>query len=77
MKDKTGKVSCKLIEIKPYKQTIQPVISEATKKTRRQLKDIKNWVINTQKWEAAKAYCMERGWEFVILTEKNLFKHEK
>ena len=27
---------------------------------------------NACKWDAAKKYCIERGWEFKIITEKNL-----
>jgi len=28
--------------------------------------------INSAKWEAAKEFCADRNWEFVVLTEKDV-----
>lgn len=71
IKDKNGDVLCKLIEIKPHKQTIQP--KEPKKKTKRYLNEVKTWITNQSKWEAATRFCEEKNWEFMILTEKHLF----
>jgi len=30
------------------------------------------WGVNQAKWKAAKEYCEKKGWEFRILTEKEL-----
>ena len=30
------------------------------------------WVVNQSKWSAAREYANKRGWEFIILTEKEL-----
>ena len=27
--------------------------------------------INSAKWKAARSYCADRGWQFVIMTEKD------
>jgi hypothetical protein len=72
MKDKDGNITCKLIEIKPYKQTLKPVPGKKT--TPKYIKEVKKWIINSNKWEAATNYCKEKNWEFLILTEKQLFK---
>lgn len=66
-----------LIEVKPDAQTRPP--DPRTKTTakgnlsRRYLNEVKTWGINEAKWNAAKEFCADRGWEFVILTEKQLF----
>lgn len=72
LKQKDGKTVSKLIEIKPNKQTKQPIAPK--KKTVGYLTEMKTWIINNMKWKAAKEYCDIKGWEFVILTEKDLFK---
>jgi hypothetical protein len=59
-----------LIEIKPDSQTRQPVKKE--KVTRRFLTEVQTWGINQAKWKAASEYCLDRNWEFKILTEKDL-----
>jgi hypothetical protein len=59
-----------IIEIKPSKQTKPPKIQ--TKLTRQYITEVKTWGVNEAKWKAATAYCMEKGWIFQILTEKEL-----
>jgi len=59
-----------LIEVKPHKQTMQP---EAGKKvTKGYLKEVMTWGVNQAKWNAARGYCQKNGWEFRLLTEKEL-----
>lgn len=65
-----------LIEVKPYKQTIQP--KRSTNKSRKtMLTEEKSWLVNQAKWRAAKAYCARKGWVFKIITEKELFGKRK
>tara|TARA_R110001632_G_scaffold217614_1_gene346352 strand:- start:489 stop:929 length:441 start_codon:yes stop_codon:yes gene_type:complete len=59
-----------LIEIKPYRFTQEPVIPQ--RKTRRFISEVKQWGVNLAKWESAKEYCIDQGWEFKIITEKEL-----
>ena len=73
--NKEGQIEHSLIEIKPKKQTIQPHISE-NKVTKGKMQEIKDWVINNAKWEAAKSFCQDKGWKFIILTEKEIFGKE-
>jgi hypothetical protein len=59
-----------LVEIKPFRQTKPP----ATKYKKKQhlLYEQKQWAINTSKWESARKYAKQKGWEFIIITEKDL-----
>ena len=70
-KDKHGNKKKFIIEIKPKKQTIKPVHSNRKKKTT-MLYEQKAWVVNQAKWDAAKTWADRKGYEFIILTEKEL-----
>lgn len=73
MRDKNGKLVTKMIEIKPRSQSVPPVPKHhGSKPTRKYLREVATFGINSAKWEAAKAYCDDRNWEFVVLTEKEL-----
>lgn len=66
-----------MIEIKPEKQTMPPDIAKKNKTptgrvSTRYLREVKTWGINDAKWAAARKYCEQKGWKFVIMTEKNL-----
>ncbi len=78
LRTKEGGESCKLIEIKPYRQTIPPKTPKNSKRPNSKfIKEMKTWAVNNHKWQAASKYCNERQWEFMILTEKQLFKKDK
>lgn len=59
------------IELKPYSQTIEPKVSKR-KKQMSMLYEAKQWAKNQAKWKAAHSYAEKNGWEFHILTEKDL-----
>lgn len=62
-----------LVEVKPYKQTIEP--DKSTGKPKKSLiYEQLTYIQNMAKWEAAKKWCKDRGIEFTILTEKELRK---
>ena len=69
MKKRDGKVMTYLIEVKPFAQTQQPV---RKRKTQKFINEYVTYTINMSKWKAATEFCKDRGWEFRILTEKNL-----
>jgi hypothetical protein len=60
-----------LVEIKPEKQTTPPTQS-ARKSKKNLLYEQITWAVNSCKWEAANNWCKKNGFEFVILTEKDL-----
>lgn len=67
---KSGSEKRYVIEVKPEKQTKPP--EKRKKITRRYLSEIATWGVNEAKFKAAKEFCADRGWEFQILTEKEL-----
>ena len=73
MKDKDGKISTKMIEIKPRSQSVPPTVkTNGSKPTKKYLREVATYGINMAKWNSAKEYCADRNWEFVVLTEKEL-----
>ena len=59
------------IELIPYAQTVEPKVSKR-KKQMSMLYEAKQWAKNQAKWKAATDYAKKNGWEFHILTEKDL-----
>lgn len=70
IKNKDGVLKTYLVEIKPFSQTLPPV--QPQRKTKRFLQESITWAINDSKWKAAKNYAKDRGWDFIVLTEKEL-----
>ena len=60
-----------LVEIKPKAQT---EIRTVKRKTRKFLREAAVVAVNHAKWDAAKAYCADRNWTFLVLTEEHLFR---
>lgn len=69
VKKKDGMVKTYVIEVKPEYQTKQP---ERKRKTQRFINESVTYIINQSKWKAADEFCKDHGWEFRILTEKDL-----
>ena len=66
---KEGGIKKVLIEVKPAKETKPPKYKRRTKST---LIAESLYSQNQAKWAAAKEFCEDNGWEFRILTEKEL-----
>lgn len=60
-----------LIEVKPKKQTQEP--KKQKRITKSYITEVATWGVNSAKWKAATEFCLDRGWEFKILTEDDLF----
>lgn len=58
-----------MIEVKPFAQTIEPKVQA---RSRKYIREVYNWGINSAKWKAAREYCANRKWKFVLFTEKEL-----
>jgi hypothetical protein len=73
---RNGEITESVIEVKPKKQCSPPDpakrLTKTGRKSRRYIHDVKAWGINSAKWEAARALCEGKGWEFVILDEGHL-----
>lgn len=59
-----------LIEIKPSRFTQEPKVPK--RKTKRFIEEVKQYGNNIAKWESATEFCLDNGWEFKIITEKEL-----
>lgn len=68
-KKKDGQEQTTIIEVKPYKQTVEPT---RKRKTKTYLAEVVQYAVNVEKWRAAELFCKEHGWKFQILTEKEL-----
>lgn len=59
-----------LIEVKPYRFTQEPVAPQ--RKTKKFISEVYQWAVNNAKWDAAKKIAKNNGWEFMLITEKDL-----
>lgn len=66
-----GLIVTKMIEVKPHKEVVGPE-KNPKRKTKSWLYAVHTYVTNMAKWEAAREFCEDRGWEFVIITEYEL-----
>ena len=70
VKSNTG-IKTYLVEIKPDIQTRPP--KAPTRNSKRYLIECSTFMVNQAKWDAADRWAKDRGWEFIVLTEKHLF----
>jgi len=68
-KNTQGQIKKCLIEVKPLKETKPPTYKRRTKSV---LIAEAMFSQNQAKWAAAKEFCLDNGWEWKILTEKEL-----
>jgi hypothetical protein len=59
-----------LVEVKPYKQTKEPKTQK--RNTKRYINEVVTYAVNQAKWKAATEFCVDNGWEFMLITEKEL-----
>ena len=69
VRKKDNLVATYVLEVKPEYQTKEPVKKRKTKKF---LQESITYAINQAKWKAADEFCKDRGWEFKVITEKDL-----
>ena len=68
-KRKDGSEQTSILEVKPHKQTMMPT---QKRKTQRYLAEVASYAVNQAKWKAADLFCKEHGWQFKLITEKDL-----
>jgi hypothetical protein len=69
MLQKNGKQKTLVLEVKPEKQTKAPT---QKRKTKTFISESITYAINQEKWRAADLFCREHGWQFMLVTEKDL-----
>lgn len=60
-----------VIEVKPKSQSVPPTMKK-TKPDKKYIKEAVTYGINEAKWNAARAYCADRMWKFIVMTEDQL-----
>lgn len=70
--DRNGVKQTYLLEVKPKQQTQEPAPQK--KRTKKYINEVFTWGVNQAKWKAAEEYCKDRGWQFRVITEADLFK---
>jgi hypothetical protein len=70
VKTKEGKVKTMIVEVKPDRETKEP--KQKQRITKQYIQEVVTYGVNQAKWKYAEEYCLDRGWEFKILTEKHL-----
>lgn len=70
VKDRNGQLRTMMLEVKPKKQTQEPTPQRRV--TKRYITEVTTWGVNQAKWKAATEYCLDRGWEFKLITEDHL-----
>lgn len=68
--DKKGKDHVELIEVKPANQTFKEQLG-------RSRSNQMHYVVNQAKWQAARAYCKQKGITFRIINEGDIFHQGK
>lgn len=65
-----GKIESVIIEVKPSVQAKPPKIQ--SKPTKKYIREVATYGVNQAKWKAAKEFCEDRNWKFLVMTEKEL-----
>jgi carbohydrate-selective porin OprB len=63
-------IKTQVIEIKPYKEVYPP--KKPPRMTKRYMTEALTYAKNKSKWEYAEEWCKNRGYDFKIITEKEL-----
>ena len=69
VKRKDDTIMTYVVEVKPEAQTKKPT---QKRKTKQFVKESITYVVNQMKWKAADEFCHAHGWQFKIVTEKDL-----
>jgi hypothetical protein len=74
-KARDGSTKKMILEVKPAAQTAPPEASK--RRTKRYISEVMTYGVNQAKWNAAVDFCIDKGWEFKIITENELFPKKK
>ena len=70
VREKGGTIKKYIIEVKPQRQTKPP--ARPKRQTKGYLREAFEYAKNQAKWKAANEWCLDRGFEFKVITEKEL-----
>jgi hypothetical protein len=72
IKEQSGEIKKYILEIKPKRQTMPPKPSPR-KRSKTYITETKTYAKNLAKWEAAQRFCIDHGFIFKLVTEKELW----
>ncbi len=70
VRDVNGNIQKYLIEVKPKKQTREPKVQQ--RMTKKYIYEVTEYAKNQAKWTAAKEFCDDRNYKFMLITEDEL-----
>lgn len=70
VKDINNKIQKYLVEVKPKKQTKEPRVQK--RMTKSYIREVTEYAKNQAKWSAAKEFCDDRNYKFILITEDEL-----
>ena len=70
VREKDGTIKKYIIEVKPQRQTKPP--ARPKRQTKGYLREAFEYAKNQAKWKAANEWCLDKGFEFKVITEKEL-----
>jgi hypothetical protein len=70
VKESDGSIKKYMIEIKPSKQTVPP--TKPKRQTQKYISEVYEYAKNQSKWESAREWCADNGYEFKVITEHEL-----
>ena len=70
VREKNGTIKKYIIEVKPQRQTKPP--AKPKRQTKGYLREAFEYAKNQAKWKAANEWCLDRGFEFKVITDKEL-----
>lgn len=73
-KNTEGITETVVIEVKPKNQVLPPTVTKTktNKPTKKYVREVMTYGVNEAKWKAAQAFCEDRKWKFMIMTESEL-----
>ena len=70
VKTASGEEKVHLVEVKPSRYTVPPKPPKT--RTKSFLSEVVQWGVNSAKWDAARIFAKSKGWNFILITEKDL-----
>jgi hypothetical protein len=67
-----GDIEKAVIEVKPLSQTKPPKMTATGRSSKRYIRESLTYAVNSDKWQAAEAWCQKNGFKFIIMTEVEL-----
>jgi len=69
-KERSGNIGQSFIEIKPYKETLEPKKGKKRQKT--YMNEVITYLRNQAKWKYARQFAKKKGCKFIVITEKTM-----